>query len=314
MDKPSAEDIRLFNYNVNWDAIFPDGDPENHDWREADKSEAFKRLIAAVSPDIACLQEINPDRNPAEVADIFDEVLPLDGGAHWYAISDYDTVIVSRYELLTDGFTLYVPPAANYLSQAAALVDLPDVAYSQGDFYLICAHFKSSGDQASINRRQDQADTIIRQVADLRTPGDHIDLPANTPFVFAGDFNVYNTDPAHHLETLVTGDIDDENQFGADIQPDWDDTWLTDLLPSHQDEGEFFYTWRDDSDVFDPGPLDRIIYSDSVITVTNSFILNTNALSPEQLSQYGLQAEDVLLVPESGVYDHFPMIADFTFP
>lgn len=313
MDKRSPQDIRLLNYNVNWDAIFPDGDPDNHQWRDADKSEAFRRILAAVSPDIACIQEINPDRNPSQVSQIFDQVLPLDGGARWQAVSVYDKVIVSRFDLLTDGYEMYYPPLEFDLEQAAALVDLPDDLYSQQDIYLICAHFKSAGGEENINKRQTQADVIIRQVADLRTFGDYIDMPADTPFVFAGDFNVYNTDPAHHLETLITGDIVDEDRFGADLEPDWDDTWLADALPSHNGEGAFFYTWRDDDSSFDPYPLDRIIYADSVMSASNAFVLNTKTLSAQLLGRYGLQENDVLLVPETGTYDHLPMIIDFAF-
>jgi hypothetical protein len=313
MDRTSPQDLRLFTYNVNWDAIFPDGDPDNHSWREADNSEAFRRLIAVTAPDIACIQEINPDRDPGQVSAIFDEILPLDGGEKWQAISDYDTVIVSKYTLQTDGYELYTPNTPYHLNQAAALVDLPDEIYPQNDFYLICAHFKSSGDQVSIATRQNQADTLIRQAGDLKTPGDYIDLPTGTPFVFAGDFNVYDTDPAHHLETLVTGDIVYEEQFGGDVEPDWDDTWLTDALPSHQGEGEFFYTWRDDSDPYNPGALDRVIYSDSVMSVANSFVLDTTTLSPELLAQFNLEANDVVLDPSVGTYDHLPIIVDFQF-
>ena len=33
------------------------------------------------------------------------------------------------------------------------------------------------------------------------------------------------------------------------------------------------YTWRNDTDPFNPGALDRIIYLDSVLSVENAFVL-----------------------------------------
>lgn len=310
MDKVAIEDIRLFDYNVNWDSIFPDDDPENHEWRSAEKVDEFRRLIQAVSPDIACLQEINPDRDPGEVSAIFDEVLPLGGTQQWQAVSVHDSVIVSKYQILTDGYGMSAPYSAQDLLQAAALIDLPDDSY-QTDLYLICAHFAAYGDQEAINKRQTQADALMQQVEDLKTIGDDVDLVPDTPFVLAGDFNVYSTDPAHHLVTMVTGDIVYENQFGADIQPDWDDTDLTDVQPSHQGEGLEFYTWRDDDSGFDAFPLDHVIYSDSVMSVSNAFILNTKSLDSAYLMQYDLQEDDIMIDPSTGVYDHLPIVVDF---
>lgn len=313
IDKVSPEDVRLFTYNVNWDSIFPDGDPENYQWRLADKSEAFRRLIAATSPDIACLQEINPDRDAGAVSAIFDEVLPLEGNAKWQAVSVYDTVIVSRFDLQSDGYELYIPPYQWGLGQAAALIDLPDDEYAQTDLYLVCSHFAASGDPESINQRQSQADVIIRQAGDMKTTGDYIDLAPDTPFVFAGDFNVYGNSPAYHLETLLTGDIVNEELFGEDVALDWDGTWLTDVLPSHNGGERYFYTWRNDVSDGEPFPLDRVIYSDSVMAVSHAYVLDTRTMSGELLQGYGLQADDVLIIPEDGMYDHFPMIVDFSF-
>jgi endonuclease/exonuclease/phosphatase family metal-dependent hydrolase len=92
MDKLYPEYIRLMNYNVNWDSIFPDDDPMNHEWRSVDKVDAFRRLIKAINPDIVCLQEINPDRDPKDVSSIFDEMLPLENGSEWQAVIANDNL------------------------------------------------------------------------------------------------------------------------------------------------------------------------------------------------------------------------------
>lgn len=303
LDKKSPNHIRVLNYNINWDAIFPDDDPDNHTWREYNKAEAFQRIIQAIQPDIVCLQEINQDRDPADVSEIFDQALPLTNGS-WNAVLARDNVILSPYPLLIDHYTF------PQYQQAAALIDLPDNLYTP-DLYMMCAHFKSAGGDSNISRRQQQADLIIDHIRDFRSPGDFIDLPTNTPFIMLGDFNVYDTDPAYHLTTLLTGDIINETQYGSDLSPDWDSTDLTDVLPSHNGLGKYFYTWRDDNSSFDPGPLDHIIYSDSVLQVSQAFILNTTWLSEEELTLLGLEANDVLLNPNTGYFDHFPMIVDF---
>lgn len=305
MNRPAEENLRVLNYNVLWDSIFPDGDPDNHPWRNTDKSQAFRRLLAAIQPDIACLQEINTLRDPADVSAIFDEVLPLLDGERWRAVKGTDNVIVSRFDLLLDGYQLKLS------AEAAALVDLPDAIYGQTDLYMICAHFKSAGSLFDIATRQLEADLLISQVRDFKTAGGRIDLPLGTPFILLGDFNVYDTDPHYHLTTLLTGDIVNEDKYGADVNPDWDDTDLSDALPSHNGRGELFYTWRNDAEVFAPYPLDRIVYSDSVLLIANQFILNTMLLTVGELALLGLEADDVVINVEKGNYDHFPMVVDF---
>ncbi len=311
MDKLYPEYIRLMNYNVNWDSIFPDSDPLNHEWRSANKVDAFKRIIEAIQPDIVCLQEINPKRDPRDVSAIFDEVLPLENGSEWQAVIADDNVIVSRYPLKTEGYMIHTASNPNLLTQAAALVDLPDNEYQQKDIYLICAHFDAFGGQQNINNRQMQADVIMRQVSDLKTPGDNIDLVSGTPVILAGDFNVYDTDPAYHLTTLVTGDIVNENLFGEDVKPDWDNTHLTDASPSHNGREAAYYTWREDGSGFNPGALDRVIYSDSVLGQRYAIILNTDVLTLKNLLKYGFQKDDIMLNADAGYFDHLPIIIDF---
>jgi endonuclease/exonuclease/phosphatase family metal-dependent hydrolase len=282
----------------------------NHEWRSANKVDAFRRLIRAINPDIVCLQEINPRRNPNDVSAIFDEVLPLENGSNWHAVLANDSVILSKYPLKTDSYKLYTSSNPGLLIQAAALIDLPNNKFIK-DLYLICAHFVAFGGQEDINNRQRQADVIMRQVADLKTTGDNIDLERGTPFILAGDFNIYDTDPAYHLTTLLTGDIVYENLFGEDVVPDWDDTSLTDANPSHNGRGLQYYTWRSDETEFNPGILDRVIFSDSVMTSRYSIILNTTVLSLKNLVNYKLQAEDIMMNSATGYYDHLPIVVDF---
>ncbi|MDH3944146.1 MAG: endonuclease/exonuclease/phosphatase family protein, partial [Anaerolineae bacterium] len=240
-----------------------------------------------------------------QTAAIFDDALPLPDGAQWNAINAKDNLILARYPLQLEGYQI---PG---LPQATALIDLPDEAYGETDLYMICAHFKSGGALGDIFARQRQADTLIAQVRDFKTPGDNIDLPSGTPFILLGDFNVYDSDPAAHLTTMLTGDIDDEDKYGPDIAPDWDGTPLADALPFHNGGDRLTYTWRNDMEPFAPGPLDRILYSDSVLAIANAFVLNTMLLGPAELAALGLHAEDVMVQPARGNYDHLPIVVDF---
>ena len=305
MTRPQGMVIRVLNYNILWDAIFPDDDPNNHIWRDVDKSEAFRRILRAIRPDIACLQEINPMRDPADVGAIFDEELPLADGRLWQVVKSGDNYIVARFNLQQNGFALRV----NF--EVSARVDLPDTIFGDADLYMVCAHFKSGGGQANIDERQRQADLVMSQVREFRTAGGRIKLPFGTPYLLLGDFNVYDTDPHYHLTTLLSGDIVNEDQFGVDVLPDWDDSSLADALPTHNGAGQLDYTWRSDGSGFAPYALDRILYSDSVMLIVNKFILNTTLLSAQELSAFGLSADDVVIKLASGYYDHFPMVVDF---
>lgn len=310
-EKASTDTLRVMSYNVNWDSIFPVGDPESHDLRSFSKGNAFIRVVQAIQPDIVCLQEINPERNPQQISDILNEALGLNEEQGWQAVNVRDNVIATRFDLLVDGYELVTNSFRPNLPQAAALVDLPDEVYGERDIYVVCAHFKASGSVADILLRQRQADMIMSNIRDLLTPGDNMDFLQNTPFVILGDFNVYTTDPATHLTTLLTGDIVNEDRYGEDFQPDWDATELTDARPSHNGLGNEFFTWRNDQGVFESEILDHIIYSDSVLHVENAFILNTVLLSEEKLDKFGLQENDVVLVSATGYYDHFPLVVDF---
>ncbi len=304
--------VRLMSFNVGWDSIFPDGDPMNDSFRARDRNEAYVRMLKAIRPQVLCLQEINPRRDPQQVADLLDNAIPLSSGRHWQVHNGGDNFIASAFDLRLTNSARVQGNLITGKRHAMALVDLPDEEFSQ-DLYLVCAHFKSQGGQSNINARQDHADAIIAWVRDMLTPGGEIDLPQGTPFSILGDFNVYDTDPAHQLVTLMTGDIANEAKYGADIAPDWDGTSLADALPHQNGVGTEIYTWRDDTQEFNPGVLDHILYSDSVILLENDFVLNTMSLSATALAAAGLQVEDVMLKAEVGNYDHLPLVVDISF-
>lgn len=309
MLRPNASSLRVMNYNVNWDSIFPDDDPQNHSFRDYNRVRQFERVLHAIQPDIICLQEIHHIRSSQDLADMIEAILGT--GDEWQVTSTRDNVIASRFDVLTDGYELQTGSYEPTLDQAAALVDLPDVSYGDADIYVVCSHFKAAGTVADIRLRLRQADAIMGHMRDAITLGDYLDLPVNTPFLLMGDFNIYDTDPALHVRTLQRGEIYNQARYGDDFSPDWDATILGDAMPSHNGLGVDFFTWQEADSFFNPGPLDRIFYTDSVLLIENTFILNPSLLADEVLAQYGLELEDGWLGGIPGNFDHLPLVVDF---
>jgi len=313
LQRPAVGHVRVMSFNPGWDSIFPDDDPQNDAMRRDSQAADFARIVRAIDPDVICLQEIQPARDPAQVARILDDALPLGEGRTWQAHSGEDNVIASRYPLLLRARATAYRGSVTDFGHAMALVDLPD-ADDGADLYLLCAHLPAGGGEANVDARQRHADQIAAWVGDARTPGGEVDLPEGTPILVLGDLNVYDTDPARHLATLLTGDIAGQDAFGPDVAPDWDGTSLADVLPTHNGEDGETYTWRDDTQEFNPGVLDRILYTDSVMGIAHAFVLNTMAMSRAGLAAAGLRAGDAALDAPTGRYDHLPLVADVTFP
>ncbi|MBT3241108.1 MAG: hypothetical protein HON98_09215 [Chloroflexi bacterium] len=307
LDFPDAVSFRLMDYNINWDSIFPDDDLQNMGYREINRQDEFSRLVNAIQPDIICLQEINPARKPQQIADMLIEIT---GDENWKAVSERDNVIATRFDFI-EGYIFDISNYPPELPQAVSMIDLPDEKFGETDLFAICAHFKAAGTSSDIKTRQRQADVLLNRIGDAMTPGDSIDLPINTPYLLMGDFNVYDTDPAYHLTSMITGDIVDEDRYGGDISPDWDGTDLGDVYPSINNQGLDWDTWRDDGSPYSSGALDRILYTDSILKVINSAILDTTLLTDEAFDKYGLDFGDVLFASELGNYDHLPIVIDF---
>ncbi len=307
--KKDPADLRVLCFNINWDSIFAPDDRANHKYRRHDTRESFVRILRAVKPDIICLQELNPDRKAKALADMLDEILPLGEGQHWQAYLGRDNLIAAPFPLRLTAEDCDPPTGRGH---ATALIDLPDARYP-ADLYVVNAHFKSAGGKENIARRQRHADALMAWIRDARRPGGHIDLPAGTPMVICGDLNVYDNDARRHYFTLMTGDILDEKSYGADFLPDWDNTIMGDALPVHNARGVDRYTWRNDTTPFNPGALDRVIYTDSVLRIAHAYILDTATMTDAELAAAGLERADVALNLKTGEFDHFPIVVDFEF-
>jgi endonuclease/exonuclease/phosphatase family metal-dependent hydrolase len=296
IDRLRPTDLRVVSYNVYFDSVFDDVDLV-----QADK---FARVMNALEPDVLNLQEIY-DHSAADVVALMNSVLPLPDDATWFAVKGYDNILVSKYPLsFTRTTTIPNPASTNY---AIGLVDLPDEHYAT-DFYFMNAHFKCCG--GFDPQRQVQADALVNWMRMARSPGGPILLPEGTPMAVVGDLNI--VDSPRPLQTLISGDVYYESAYGPDSPPDWDGTSLADAHPLHNGGGPSDYTWRSDNSGFAPGRLDYVLYTDSVVGVSHSFVLNTVAMSSAERASAGLERYDVTL--STSDYDHLPLVVDFRFP
>jgi endonuclease/exonuclease/phosphatase family metal-dependent hydrolase len=277
--KTNTADLRIMTYNTHNDSLF-------------EKTDTYSRILNALGPDILNFQEIY-NHTGVETATLISQILPPESGEQWYYAQGADCVTISRFGILNtwnlDG---------NLVSLIAAPASLPT-----SNILLINAHPPCCTDDSG---RQLEIDHIMSFIRDAKTGGGSVTLQKNTPIIIVGDMNFVGL--SQQLKTLLTGDIVNESQYGTDFQPDWDATALSDCISTHN-SSRAAYTWRSDTSDYPPGRLDYIIYTDSVIQTSHHFILWTPDMTPEELIQYGLNADDT-----ASASDHLPHVADFHTP
>jgi len=300
LDKPSPEAVRVLTWNVYHDSIFP-ADGERVDATAADRPARFARILRAVQPDIVCLQQI--DTGAARSAALFNEVAPRPDGEAWQAHSAIDTAIVTRFPIAgrDEG---RVEEGDRPRGHAIAMIKAP-----RFDLYVMCAHFQSSDGPEDIAQRKAQADLLVRTIMTAKEGRGTVPMAPRTPFVVLGDFNAIPKDTAF-VEAMLAGIAASTAADGSVKGLDWDGSRLTDALPHHNSSGTEVYTWRNDLEPFPPSALDRILYSDSVLAIVNRFVLDTMAMSHDELVRSGMRAVDAMLDPQAGIHDHLPLVVD----
>ncbi len=276
-DKEDESLIRMVTWNVLVDGIFVDN-----------RREKFRRVLQALQPDIINFQEIhNHDAN--DVLSVIQDWLP----GEWYAFHSNQQTTVSKFPVITDWPSSYEP-----IHDRIAVV--PIQIDDSRKIIVFNTHLTCCGNNTN---RQLEADSFIAYLREIMTSGGTVDLDENTPFFMTGDLNLVGY--AQQLETLLHGDIINENEYGEDfLYPDWDNTDLKDLFP-RLTEKRMAYTWRNDASGYSPGKLDYFITSDFTIEVEKSFIVCTTEMSDEYLELYGLYSSDT---PNAS--DHLPVVAD----
>jgi endonuclease/exonuclease/phosphatase family metal-dependent hydrolase len=310
LGRPSQPHVRIMTWNIATNSIFADPGIRRAADLDGGRPAQFARIMRALRPDVVCLQEVFPPRTAEDVGPLLDSIAPLGGNHRWRAWGVRDVVIATSGSLSMRAARVEDWGSRVTRAHAMALVTFP-AERGVPSLYVVGAHMQSQSQPSDIAARQRHADAIVQWLRELRAPTASGGLSPGTPFVVLGDFNAYHTDPARHLQTLITGAIADTVRFGRGFAPDWDGTALADAAPLHNRVGPATYTFGDGAGPPPPAALDRILYTDSRLTLLGAFVLDTMTLDPATLSRLGLHRTDVLLNATAGRYDHLPVVADF---
>lgn len=278
-DRGNAESIRIATWNVLSDGILT-------------REDYFQRILSAIQPDIVFFQEVWQS-SEADIEERMNDWLPLEDDSTWYtAKANNDLIIASRWPILG---TWNIP-------EARATAHLLAVPWENEDrLFAINAHPPCCDRNAD---RQFEIDAIMAYLRNTMTTGGDANIEEGTPFIIAGDMNLVGY--RQQLITFLTGDIQNDDHFGAGELPDWDNTAISNVNVS-QPQSIFNYSWRDDYSSFWPGKLDYIFYSDSQLEFQSGFVLETKFMQDELLAEYNLERDDAAMAS-----DHIPVVADFS--
>ena len=284
LQRPTGTDWRLLAYNVSRDDFF-----------ENSLTDEYRRILQAIQPDIIGFQEIY-NHTSQQTADRVELMLPSGNGEEWYHSKvDPDIILVSRYPILESHGT-----DSDGEGNGAFLVDL-DGPNGQ-HLMLLVAHPPCCDNNEA---RQNEMDAMLAFVRDVKNGVGAFSISPDDPIVVAGDMNLVGLQ--QQQKTLLTGDILAEFVYGADFNPDWDDTAFEDAKPFSTNLPTTT-TWYSENSDFSPGRLDYIAYTGSVLDLKNTYALFTPALSAADLANSGLETNDAIFAS-----DHLPMVADFSF-
>ena len=268
-----ASNLRILSYNVERDNFF-----------NSSARSSFSRILKSIAPDLFCFQEIY-NHTGLETRNLVAEMLGQSADKWFYDEVNPDIRIVSKYPIISkqaiDG-------------NGAFLMDI-----GQQKLLVLVAHLPCCDSEVN---RQKECDNIMAFIRNSKKQQGVIKVDQNTPIVICGDMNLVGL--RFQQQTLLTGDIFDENSFGGDFNPDWDETALEDVKPSTTGLSTDF-TWKTDGS-FSPGRLDYILYTGSQMKLTNSFCLFTPGLTFADLEKNGLNGNDVTVAS-----DHLPIVGDF---
>ncbi len=268
-----GQHLRLVSYNVEFSGPF-----------DATRRPAFERIFKALDPDVIALQE---QRGGRQLEAVFRDWLQTTD--LWSVSLGGGNSLVSKYPILQSADLITTRRTGAILLDTEVVLGTPLLVLNT---HLI--PFDPAGSQAD-------ADELIMVLREWRSGNGPFELPPNTPIVHVGDFNL--SGPSQLLKTLRDGDISDEAQFGADAPPDWDSSPMQDLNSRQTALRVGFTTSRNESNA--GAKLDYIFFTDSIIELGNHYILNTSAMSEDDLAANGLASEDT-----DTASDHLPRVVD----
>ena len=283
-----------------------------------DRPEAFRRVLAALAPDVVLLDEVYADVTLADLAR-FGEGLGEEGGAEWkwwlaegggrqrtvvgaagpelrgeaeLARVDHESGALERWlrEVGDEPESPRMPPPSR-LARAEAEGGLSAtgawVTVDGRDILVVPVDLQSAGYDGSPRDRlrELQAGTLNRALAAVLA-----DRP-DAGLVIGGDLNLVGS--ARPLARLRSGLGNDGGELAVARPARLRDRSLV--------------TWRATrrGDPFSPGRLDYVLYRESVLEVERAFVFDAADLSPEALRLLGVRERDSL------VSDHLPLVVDF---
>jgi exonuclease III len=276
--KLKDEHIRIMSFNVERDALL---DPIRGPLQEA--------IMKSVNPDIIAIQEVY-NYSPAEVSLIINNILPLDGGSWKFSGVIPDIMLFSKWDIVaTDAVD----------GNGVFLVELDD----DRQLLIYNVHFPCCDNDSG---RQEEIDYLLSSIRDknvLFNIGDLI--KPSTPFMIMGDMNLVGL--KSQLESLLTGNINDNAFYGPDFHPDLDGSDLKDANP-YTIGFPTNITWYQPSSGYNPGKLDYILYTDSQLKLTNTFAISSERMGQDLLQDFQFEAND----HTTRASDHLALIADFS--
>ncbi len=279
LSKAEESDIRIVSFNSEFDGFF-----------DGIRGAKQRSILSALDPDIIAFQEIY-DHSANDVKDVIENILPLDNG-EWYAEKIFpDIITVSKY-----------PITEKHSINGNGVFNIQALEEPNKSLILFNCHFSCCDNNLE---RQEEIDELMSFVREMKESPGPITVQTDSPFIILGDLNLVGFDEQY--KTLITGDIQDEFNYGADFEPDWDGSDMIDLKPRTIGYPSHF-TWFDDGSSFPSGRLDYMIYSGYSAQVNNAFVFNTELMDTDILSQLSLSAD---IVYEAS--DHLPLVADYDF-
>ncbi len=275
--------VRIMTWNTFFDGL-----------TDSTRAPAFERIFKVLQPDIITLNECWT--GSAElVADLLDRWIPAENGHGWYTSkTDLGNITCSRYPIIKS-----IEIMKGH-SMSAVIIEQPGSPV--GKMMAINCHLTCC---QSDDIRQNEADALIRFLRQSFTGQNSLKTDSLMPFYIAGDLNLVGD--VNQLNTLLTGDISDNETYGPDFPPDEGKAGLTDLVSTLTDRA-MAYTWRDPVKTFSPSRLDYILYTRQHITILKSFTLQTEIMPDETLYEVHLLKNDTKIAS-----DHLPRVADIIF-
>lgn len=273
-----------------------------------ESAEPHRRIFQAIGPEIIAIQGLRFAVTERKLSAWLDEILPIEKGGwnvHFGLEGERGArmVLASVYPLSQPRQQLIAPIGDSYMTMAVI-----HPASADTSLYFLTLHLHSGQDKAAVRGRSEYSDAIAAWLADARQPGGRIELPDLTPMIVLGDFNFSESDSDRRAhEAILTGTIADTQRFGPSTPPDWDATALADLIMTDPYTGKSHTCCGGSRFQGLEVRFDRFYYTDSVLDVGRSFILNTQTMSKPGLAAAGLERMDTSSPLTS---HHFPIIID----